>query len=178
MLFDFHHFDVFSLQIFLTVVLLLPQSQELLLLLVSQLLQAFIFLTAWTWASDGDIKRYTSVYTSVHLITLWMESRKSHFPPQSIQIYCRLSDSFLIPALAALSGRLLILVVDLSEELRRFLLMSSHQLLQLFKLTLLLLLVNLWLLETLQCNNWNVWYISDHRAYFIQLQESSFFLSF
>lgn len=49
----------------------------------------------------------------------------------------------MIPALAALSGRLLVLVVDLSEELRRFLLMPSHQLLQLFKLTLLLLLVNL-----------------------------------
>lgn len=43
-----YQFDVFSLQIFLTVVLLLPQSQELLLLLVSQLLEAFVFLTAGT----------------------------------------------------------------------------------------------------------------------------------
>lgn len=36
--------DVLSLQILLTVVLLLPQSQELLLLLVSQPLQTLVFL--------------------------------------------------------------------------------------------------------------------------------------
>lgn len=42
--FVIYHLDVFPLQIFLTVVLFLPQSQELLLLLVSQLLQALVFL--------------------------------------------------------------------------------------------------------------------------------------
>ena len=47
------------------------------------------------------------------------------------------------PALAALPGRLLVLVVELSEELGGFLLVPPHQLLQLFKLTSLLLLVNL-----------------------------------
>lgn len=39
-----YHFNVFSLQVFLTVVLFLPQSQKLLLLLVSQLLEALVFL--------------------------------------------------------------------------------------------------------------------------------------
>lgn len=48
-----------------------------------------------------------------------------------------------VPALAALSGHLLVLVVELSEELGGFLLMPPHQLLQLFKLASLLLLVNL-----------------------------------
>lgn len=44
-----------------------------------------------------------------------------------------------VPALAALPGHLLVLVVELSEELRRFLLVSSGQLLQLLELTPLLL---------------------------------------
>lgn len=41
----FYRFNVFSLQIFLTIVLFLPQSQKLLMLLFSQLLQTVVLLT-------------------------------------------------------------------------------------------------------------------------------------
>lgn len=63
-----------------------------------------------------------------------------------------------VPALAALSGRLLVLVVDLSEELGGFLLVPPHQLLQLFELTSLLLLINLRLLQTLHGARRDIWY--------------------
>lgn len=62
-----------------------------------------------------------------------------------------------LPALAALSGHLLVLVVELSEELGGFLLVPPHQFLQLFELPPLLLLVNLGLLQTLQGARWHIW---------------------
>ena len=57
--------------------------------------------------------------------------------------------SVCVPALAALSGCLLVLAVELSQQLRGFLLVPPHQLLQLLELASLLLLVNLGLLQTL-----------------------------
>lgn len=75
-----------------------------------------------------------------------------------------------LPALAALSGHLLVLVVELSEELGGFLLVPPHQLLQLLKLPALLLLVNLRLLQTLQGAHWDIWCQSDQAAYFIRPQ--------
>lgn len=76
-----HHLNVFSLQIFLTVVLFLPQSQEMLLLLIFQLLQTLIFLTVWTWTPDkhkqvqmkhfGDVSRCCKVKNTCAAVRRW-----------------------------------------------------------------------------------------------------------
>lgn len=61
----------------------------------------------------------------------------------------RLQEVVEAPALAALPGCLLVLVVEFPQELRGFFLVPPHQLLQLLELTSLLLLVDLGLLQSL-----------------------------
>lgn len=70
-----------------------------------------------------------------------------------------------LPALAALPGHLLVLVVELSQELGGFLLVPPHQLLQLFELPPLLLLVNLGLLQTLQGARRHIWVAKETRRH-------------
>ena len=57
----FYHFDVFPLQVLLTVVLFLPQSQKLLLLLVSQLLEALVLLAVGTRAPGKHTQMFPTL---------------------------------------------------------------------------------------------------------------------